>query len=207
MPTVAGNAYEEHQVPAPPLRAHDPLPRDRAPRERLARLPHPSRRPRPGALPPLVSHPAARAPLLGQAWLKGLQAMHAAHMAKTVAGAAQRSPLPQAPLLWGRPEEANEPGGFGSSFDQHFAGIGLADDDFDAPVYRSLGGLVGADATGGLDLAEEEESPRYRSFGLAPAELPPCEVTAELADEAWLETMPPLIRRQPAHGPSIIAIP
>ncbi len=125
--------------------------------------------------------------------------------------AAQPSPLPGAPMMWAHPEEINDgpsPGFFGADgfsagflgggadFEgASFADIALADDDFDAPVYRSLGGVFGADATAGLDLASEDESPRYRSFGGVPEDAP---MSADEADRAWLASMPPLVRRQPA---------
>ena len=122
------------------------------------------------------------------------------------ATAAQASPLPSAPMMWGRPDEANDlPSGFATldgefthSFDHRFAGMALADDEFEAPVYRSLAGFLGQDA-GGIDLASESESPRSLS-----SEAP---LSAEEADAAWLASMPPLIRRQNALRPSMFNIP
>ena len=154
-----------------------------------------------------------------QAWLKRMHEEHARHMSK--ATAAHASPLPSAPMMWGRPDEANDlPSGFAAfdgdfldttrAFDDRFAGIALADDEFEAPVYRSLGGFLGDDA-GGIDLAVESESPRYRSLSsMAPThsrrrdEAP---LSAEEADASWLASMPPLIRRQNALRPSMFNIP
>jgi len=146
-----------------------------------------------------------------QVWLKQLHEQHARHMAK--AAATQHSPLPSAPMMWGRPDEANDVtsafggGGFmgEDGFGGGFAGIALADDEFEAPVYRSLGGFLGSDASD-LDFAVEEESPRYRSMpGVSREEAPP--LSAEDADAAWLASMPPLIRRQNALRQSIFDIP
>ena len=124
------------------------------------------------------------------------------------------SPLPGAPMSW--PHEADAvPVGFagfeerflGASFgtEDQFAGVALQDDDFDAPVYRSIGGIMGADAAG-LDLASEEDSPaRYRSLGAGEP------MSEEQADRLWLHQMaaPPLIRRQKAMGgvPFALSVP
>lgn len=108
--------------------------------------------------------------------------------------------------MWARPDEMNEvPAGFGGGFgggiasfdDAPFASVALDDDDFDAPVYRSLGSILGAEAVGALDLAVEDESPRYRSCGGMPMTEQP--LSEQDAEAAWLESMPPLIRRQQAR--------
>ena len=131
-----------------------------------------------------------------------MHAAHSAHMAKASPPAAA---LPAAPMIWAhaRFDELNDPapGAFGGSF----ADVALADDDFDAPVYRSLGDVMGCsmESTGGLDLAVEDESPRYRSFGVPP-DMAEDSMTAEDADRAWLESMPPLIRRQNAEKASFV---
>ena len=134
----------------------------------------------------------------------------AAHMAKVSGAATQPSPLPSAPMLWGRPDEANDAIAESTGFDQHFAGVALNDDDFDAPVYRSLAGVLDLDAMGSLDLASEnEDSPRYRSLEMVSHPSSPHDepMSAEAAERAWLETNPPLIRRQNALRPSIVAVP
>merc|ERR1719378_1887717 len=112
-------------------------------------------------------------------------------------------------MTWGHPEEVNDmPSGFGTSllgggglgggFGEQFGSIALGDDDFDAPVFRSLGGNFSETAS---DLASEEESPRFRSLGLAPSDVA---TDAETAEDSWLQTMPPLIRRQNALTPSFV---
>ena len=146
-----------------------------------------------------------------QAWLHELRVMHAAHMAGTSTAVTQHSPLPAPPMMWALPDEANDvPSGFGGfdghevtnvacfgGFDGHYASVALQDDDFDAPVYRSLGNVFSEDA---LDLASDDESPRYRSLPIAPAAS--ARPRANEADEAWLASMPPLIKRQKAmHSP------
>merc|ERR1719473_2329460 len=139
-------------------------------------------------------------------WLESLHLAHTAHMARAQPTV---SPIPSAPMMWARPDEMNghfDAERFGSGmagFEMPFANIALADDDFDAPVYRSLGGVMGAGAMGTLDLAVEyeDDSPRYRSCGGMPGaeqqqQLPISESDAEAA---WLESMPPFIRRQQAR--------
>jgi len=139
-----------------------------------------------------------------QAWLRRERELHAALMAK-----AMDASLPAAPMAWVHEEVAVPSGfggfevpsggfgGFGSEVDEHFADIALHDHDFDAPVYRSLGAIMGADAAG-LELAEEAESPVYRSIGGLPGGNEP--MTLLDAERVWLDTMarPPLICRQKA---------
>jgi len=147
-----------------------------------------------------------------QAWLHRVQMMHATHMAQS-GSSSQLSPLPGAPMSWALPLESDVPSGAGGSggIDERFGDIALSDDDCDAPVYRSLGGLFAADEDAAAgDLAfDTDELPVYRSIGLTPAApAPPLHsgepLTADDAERAWLESMPPLIRRQNAHGPSIL---
>merc|ERR1719198_2401953 len=73
-----------------------------------------------------------------QAWLERLHSLHAAHVAGQVG---HLSPLPVAPMTWGHFDDVNDmpSGASRASVEDHFAGIALGDDDFDAPVYRSLG--------------------------------------------------------------------
>ena len=140
-----------------------------------------------------------------QQWLQQIHEAHQAHFAKPnatrasslgVAGfgaapvASAPSPLPTAPMQWAQPEEANE-----EVFDS-FAGIALADDDFDAPVYRSLDGIFSSGSgCAAYETGEEEaEAPVYRGLAFGP------EMSAE---EQWLASMPPLISRQAAHGASL----
>merc|ERR1712227_281920 len=121
--------------------------------------------------------------------------------------------LPEAPMSWAfqLDEGHQESNDFltgsdegGSSIGESFEGIALSDEHFEPPVYRSLGGFLPAD--GALDFADFDE-PVYRSLGLAAAApAQPMSRGAPLSDEAertWLESMPPLIRRQNAHGMSI----
>ena len=135
-----------------------------------------------------------------QAWLQNLRTMHEQHMAK-VAQPQQPSPLPVAPMMWGMPGMAGS--WAGSSVDEAFAGIAIVDrpvdeDEFDAPVYRSIGGAMLGEAGASSSFgAEEEESPRYRSLSGA-AEEEGYGMSMEDATAAWLESMPPLIRRQNA---------
>ena len=86
----------------------------------------------------------------------------------------------------------------GAALGAQFAGMALDSADFDTPVYRSTSLL--ACATGGAAFAEDEDQdgpPVYRCLSMPGA--------AEMqdpadAEERWLETMPPLVRRQRA-GP------
>jgi len=101
--------------------------------------------------------------------------------------------LPRARMAWG---EQN------ALLDAEFAGLALDGDDFDVPVYRSLGSF--SSGTGisprftADDLEADFEPPVYRGMG-APAPAP-ASAAPELDAEAWLAAMPPLIRRQRA-GP------
>merc|ERR1711988_795668 len=101
------------------------------------------------------------------------------------------SPLPEAPMMWGRPEEVN---------DESFAFNSMAmDDSFDAPVYRSIGSIFD-----NVEFVDDntawEEPPVYRSIGLAfDEEGGAGGVASERHDsvsEDWLATMPPLLCRQ-----------
>jgi len=151
-----------------------------------------------------------------QAWLQELRERHSAHVAG-VAPETRQPPLPTRAFS----EEGNDmPVGAGTSFDalssnasrgpsfsgfdERFASIALDGDAFDAPVYRSLSAGLHFEPAGALEF-DFNEPPVYRSLsGLAPAApLPQDRVSVEEADRAWLETMPPLIRRQNAHGPSL----
>lgn len=80
------------------------------------------------------------------------------------------------------------------SFDEHFSSMALRDEFIEGPIYRSMRGFVQLDDGDGLTY--DDEPPVYRSLsGMAPAG--PLH-GAEDADQSWLETMPPLIRRQNA---------
>ena len=143
--------------------------------------------------------------------------MHAALMASP-------HELPAAPLAWGeRPEPetvADEPlssaFGHGGHFEEPsafgFGGLMLSDEDFDAPVYRALSfASEGSDAPFGFGVAEDEGSPSavYRSLSgpqRANSARRAAPLTEEEADRAWLETMPPLIKRQKAHHVSAIGM-
>jgi len=100
--------------------------------------------------------------------------------------------LPEAPMGWAhsRIDELNEDA-FGYGIDS------LAIDDAE-PVYRSLGGIMSS--------AEFEDDPSYifddapvmRGFGDAFATLASPAGLEEDSDKKWLQSMPPLIRRQKA---------
>jgi len=159
-----------------------------------------------------------------QEWLQQLHSMHASHVASRSVGigSSQLSPLPHAPMSWALPQEGNDvPSGAGGSgsIDERFGDIALSDDEFEQPryrsssndefelpVYRGLGGFLPADEVAASLLDFADERPVYRSIGLAPApQLSSGEpLSAEDAERAWLESMPPLIRRQNARGPSIL---
>merc|ERR1719333_1483022 len=89
-----------------------------------------------------------------------------------------------------------------------FEEMALSDEDFDAPVYRSLGGATmfsGASMFNGAhgdELVDEDfDLPVYRSLGdfadvAAEAEAPQCSLPQQAAidnERAWLQTMPPLV--------------
>ena len=136
----------------------------------------------------------------------------------------RRTSFPRRPLAWGeRPEPetvADEPlssaFGHGGHFEEPsafgFGGLMLSDEDFDAPVYRSLSfASEGSDAPFGFGVAEDEGSPSavYRSLSgpqRANSARRAAPLTEEEADRAWLETMPPLIKRQKAHHVSAIGM-
>jgi len=109
---------------------------------------------------------------------------------RMAASTAARSPFPSAPMTWAHPEEAN--------FEHSFAGISLDSDDFEAPVYRSLGGLFSSGA--GEVFAEEDEAPVYRSLDMSVAMsgARPAEAFSEQTLQQWPRCMPPLIKRQKA---------
>merc|ERR1719399_1101975 len=150
-----------------------------------------------------------------QAWLRALHASHArisksdlrtpapfglsspaadavASSSAASMGPAAASPLPSAPTMWGRPEEAN-------NMEYAFASIDLEGDDFEGPVYRSLGGLFSSGNSAEAFAGEEDEVPVYRSldlastFAAAPA---PAAAHEEDSEREWLASMPPLIHRQ-----------
>ena len=140
------------------------------------------------------------------AWLRGLYKAHAemrkghdasvpapfaistAAVAAPSAAPAAPSPLPVPPMAWAHPDEGN--------VEQSFSGMSLeyADEDFEAPVYRSLGGLFST--TSSFPPAEEleDEAPVYRSLDLAASMAE--EEPAEAVEQSWLREMPPLIHRQ-----------
>merc|ERR1711988_1709040 len=122
-----------------------------------------------------------------QQWLASLRAMHASAMHAS----AVRSPLPSAPMVWGLPNETNAPLSTGA-----FSDTLLDANDFEEPVFRSLGGFP--------EGAAFEEAPVYRS---APIESGRDDAASQLqpsSDAEWLATMPPLVHRQRAHGASIL---
>ena len=88
--------------------------------------------------------------------------------------------LPMAPMAWGRAEELNSEQGFA-----------LDSADFEEPVYRSLGSMMLNVEFVDDDTACNE--PVYRSLALDGAEDSAREETSEAK---WLETMPPLLKRQ-----------
>lgn len=102
-----------------------------------------------------------------------------------------------------------------------FAGIALDGSDFDAPVYRSLSDFSSEDAPVYRSLSDAvfssgehspswaleedlETTPVYRSMGSAFDDASP--MNAEAAERQWLETMPPLIKRQHARGASSLTL-
>ena len=101
--------------------------------------------------------------------------------------------LPHAPMMWAQDEV----------LDATFSGmaiggeIALDGDDFDSPIYRSLGSLTafaeGGDALDGDDFDE----PVYRSMSAAPLDASGDRQDMREGDEQlWLQTMPPLLCRQ-----------
>jgi len=101
--------------------------------------------------------------------------------------------LPHAPMMWAQDEV----------LDATFSGmaiggeIALDGDDFDGPIYRSLGSLTafaeGGDALDGDDFDE----PVYRSMSAAPLDASGDRQDMREGDEQlWLQTMPPLLCRQ-----------
>jgi hypothetical protein len=134
-----------------------------------------------------------------QQWLASLRAMHA----RTT------EPLPTAPLLW----ELLEPHDDVPLASGEFAEMALNDEDFDLPVYRSLAAASMFDAAP-VELDDQDfDAPVYRSLTgfadhAAEAETPqfPSPQQAATVDDerAWLQTMPPLVSRQRAHGASIL---
>jgi len=107
------------------------------------------------------------------------------------------APLPAAPMPWAAP-------------DTEFADLAL---DEDGPVYRNLG--LATLMTGGVETELNfDDEPVYRSIGgfgadadIAANDEPALGRQAASpadTDRSWLETMPPLVKRQRAHGPSIL---
>ena len=145
-------------------------------------------------------------------WLMELHAAHAEHMARATrspAPASRGGALPAPPTMWA--EEVDTAGGDrwapgAEAAMQHtemaFGNIALDGDDFDAPVYRSFGDVVFTEDSGSWASDEDFEGPVYRSLDMGPAAAPAV-MSAEEADRKWLETMPPLIRRQQARGASV----
>lgn len=134
-----------------------------------------------------------------QLWLANLYAEHARLSGRDESeaspSAAAPAALPSPPMVWAHPEEAN-------NIEHSFAGINLDYDDFDAPVYRSLGSALFSSGSGDSVFAAEEpdEMPVYRGLNLAAAfaEAEPAPEAQQDPREQWLATMPPLIQRQKA---------
>ena len=141
-----------------------------------------------------------------QQWLESLRAQYSAMQQRTTSenspracpvGGAALSPLPRVactgslpppPMAWALHEEANEQfGAFG------LEGLALDVDEFDPPVYRSLGGFTESDW---VDAHSVDDEPVYRSLSLSDSESFK-EPESEAAG-AWLESMPPLLCRQRA---------
>ena len=145
-----------------------------------------------------------------QQWLESLRVQYCAMQQRTTSGDSPRacpvggaalspSPriactgasLPPPPMVWALHEEANE--GFGTL---GLDGLALDVDDFEPPVYRSLGGFAESDW---VDVNSVDDEPVYRSLSLSDSES--FNETRSMDSEAagvWLESMPPLLCRQRA---------
>lgn len=140
-----------------------------------------------------------------QSWLQSLYAAReragAGADAACATGAPPRahqlpSPLPHVPMMWAQDGGIDVPFS-GLALDGEVA---LDDDDFDGPVYRSLGSLTSfADGGGGEALyGDDFDEPVYRSLSSAPLAFGGEGPARD--EQLWLQTMPPLLCRQRA-GP------
>merc|ERR1712224_703772 len=107
-----------------------------------------------------------------------------------------------APTTWAEPPAA--PSFPGMTFEASFAGISLDGGDFDVPVYRGLSDVFSSDSSSFSEADDYfEERPVYRGVDMSlfadasPPQAAPPPMSMEEADRLWLETMPPLIHRQP----------
>ena len=146
-----------------------------------------------------------------QQWLTSMRTLHAARSVDS----GSHSSLPNAPMTWALPEEDVSSG--------QSSGLVFEDEDFEAPVYRSLGGMMSMHGAGSTELEvgdDDFEEPVYRSLGgflsdttnisedlqlELPSRQQPSVPTE--AERDWLATMPPLVQRQRGHGASINLAP
>ena len=100
----------------------------------------------------------------------------------------QAGHLPQPPMSWSLPAQpaAEQP-----PLHEMFADA-LDMDDFDGPVYRSMGGVAWQPCDDDLDFDE----PVYRSLGGLVDEVAEPPASREDALAAWAQSMPPLVQRQ-----------
>ena len=140
------------------------------------------------------------------AWLREVQEAYAAHSQPAapaapatgapVDAAYDDSALPLAPEMWAHT---------GADDEQLYSQLGEQGFDYDsAPVYRSMD-MLDLAAPSSL-VIDDDDGPRYRGLGLesgaGPQVSPP--TSAAALERSWLETMPPLVRRQ--RGASTLAL-
>lgn len=145
-----------------------------------------------------------------QAWLQQIQSQYAAHTNQTrpqpatgapAEAAFDESALPLAPEMWAHTGAADE-----DALQSQFGSLDFEYEE--GPVYRSMSMMPPSV----LDVdADVDEGPVFRSMGglapdaAAPAAGPqPSPPTTSALERTWLETMPPLVRRQ--RGASTLAL-
>ena len=139
-------------------------------------------------------------------WLRGLRAQydamhegtHPVGDASPLSSSRGEFALPGGDLLTPPPTVwIEEAAGSVDELSASFGGAALEFADFDEePVYRSLGGALGVF---GADEAADEGGARAVEAPAAPAG------RGELVEARWLESMPPMLRRQRAQRSSLVA--
>lgn len=103
--------------------------------------------------------------------------------------------LPEAPMAWGRAEELNE-----DAYGYGFGDLSLDESALGEPIYRSIGSMMASAefVDDPSPYVEDDFGPVMRGFGDSLAASMRDESLDEESESKWLQTMPPLIRRQNA---------
>jgi len=101
--------------------------------------------------------------------------------------------LPEVAMTWAHQDELNE-----DAFGYGFGSLSLDDSALDEPIYRSMGSIMASAEFVDDPLYVDDEPPVTRGFSSALAAATFDDSLDEESESKWLQTMPPLIRRQKA---------